>query len=66
MNLLLFCSASAVSVEEGVQYVEIEVRRSFGSQGEVSVAIATTEGTAMAPQGSNIFLLTTKKLGPVI
>lgn len=56
----VFCSASAVSVEEGVQYVEIEVRRSFGSQGEVSVAIATIEGTAMAPQGSDIFLLTTK------
>ena len=43
-----------------MQYVEVEVRRSFGSQGEVSIAIATIEDTAVAPPGSNIFLLTSK------
>ena len=49
--LIVLCSASTISVEEDVQYVVFEVRRTFGSQGEVSVAIATTEDTAVAPTG---------------
>jgi len=40
-------------VEENTRYVEFEVRRTFGTFGEVSVTMATTEGTAVAPAGES-------------
>ena len=40
-------------VEEDTRYVEFEVRRTFGTFGEISVTIATTEGTAVAPAGES-------------
>ena len=40
-----------MSVEEDVGFVVFEVRRSFGTIGEVSVTVATNEDTALAPSG---------------
>jgi len=50
-------SASSVTVEENTQYVEFEIRRAFGTFGEVSVTMATTEGTAVAPSGMHSIAL---------
>ena len=46
-------STSSVVVEEDTRYIEFEVRRTFGTFGEISVTIATTEGTAVAPAGES-------------
>ena len=43
-------------VEENTRYVEFEVRRTFGTFGEISVIMATTEGTAVAPTGESAII----------
>ena len=43
-------------MEEGAGYIEFEVRRSFGAFGEVSVTLATQEGTAVSTEGTSLAL----------
>ena len=46
------CSAaSELLVEEDVQYVELEIQRSFGTFGEISVDLDTVAGSAISQNG---------------
>ena len=54
--ILCYHSAGSVAVEEDTGYIEFEVRRSFGAFGEVSVTVATQEGTAVSTEGTFLAL----------
>lgn len=45
--------AGVLSVEENVQFVNYQVTRSFGTFGEVMVAVETTSGTATSAGGKH-------------
>lgn len=43
---------SELAMEESTRYVELEIRRSFGTFGEVSVTMESVEGEALATSGN--------------
>ena len=44
-------STSSLMVEEDVQYIELEIRRSYGTFGEIMVTINSVEESAVSPTG---------------
>lgn len=40
-----------IAVEENVQFINYEVTRSFGTFGDIAVAVETSSGSAMSPNG---------------
>lgn len=51
--LMIFFSARSLDIEESMSIVELEVERSQGSLGQVTVDMATQAGTALAYQDLN-------------
>ena len=45
-------NSSELVVEEDVRYVELEIRRSDGTFGDISVDLNTVPGSAVSPTGT--------------
>ena len=52
---------SELEVEEDVGYVELEIRRSYGTFGEISVDLNTVAGSAVSPTGNQRRMIATPK-----
>ena len=49
--VLIRSDSSELLIEESTQYVELEIRRSFGTFGEIMVTLNTVEDDALSPDG---------------
>lgn len=49
-------NASSLMVEEDVQYIELEISRSYGTFGEITVMINSVEESAVSPTGKTTLL----------
>ena len=52
----IYSDSSSLTIEEDNRYVELEIKRSFGTFGSIMVTLNTVEGSAISPSGELLSL----------
>ena len=47
-------NASNIAIEENMPYIELDIIRSYGTFGEITITLNAVEGSAVSPTGKNI------------